>query len=91
MIESIEIKNIEKEIISIISEISEVDEGKITPDSSLVSDLDIDSIKTIEVVVAIEEIYKISIGKEDIRQITTVKQVVDKTRELISKKLGISE
>ncbi len=75
--------NVEKEILSIISEISGVDENQITPESRLSDDLDIDSIKAIEVVVALEKKYKISIRDEDIPQITTVRQIFDLSRKLI--------
>lgn len=76
-------KNIEKEIKLIISDISGVDEEEITDKSNLVSDLEIDSIKAIEIVVAIEKKYKISIRDEDIPQITNVKQIFDLANKLI--------
>lgn len=75
--------NVEKEITAIISEISGIDEDEMSPDTTLADDLDIDSIKSIEIVVAIEKKYKISIRDEDIPRITTVKQVIDLTKELI--------
>ena len=80
------IENIEKDVISIVSEVSEVDEGGISPDTNLVQDLGINSIKAIEIVVAIEKKYKISIRDEDVPKIIIVKQIVDLTEELISKK-----
>jgi len=80
------IENIEKDVISIVSEVSEVDEGDISPDTNLVQDLGINSIKAIEIVVAIEKKYKISIRDEDVPKIIIVKQIVDLTEELISKK-----
>ena len=80
------IENIEKDVISIVSEVSEVDEGGISPDTNLVQDLGINSIKAIEIVVAIEKKYKISIRDEDVPKIIIVKQIVDLTEELIGKK-----
>ncbi len=78
--------NIGKEITAIISEISGTDEDEMSSDTKLADDLDIDSIKSIEIVVAIEKKYKISIRDEDIPGITTVKQVIDLTKELIEQK-----
>lgn len=72
--------NFEKEIISIISDISGFDEKEIAPETILYKDLEIDSIKTIEIVVAIEKKYKISVRDEDISQVTTVKQIIDLTK-----------
>ena len=75
--------NIEKEIVSIIADVSGVDEEEITPESNLANDLEIDSIKAIEIVVAIEKKFKISIRDEDIPQITTVKQILDLSEKLL--------
>jgi len=78
--------NVEKEIMAIISEISGIDEDEMSSDTKLADDLEIDSIKSIEIVVAIEKKYKISIRDEDIPGITTVKQVIDLTKELMEQK-----
>jgi acyl carrier protein len=67
--------NIKNEIISIISEVSGVEEEQITLESHLANDLEIDSIKAIEIIVAIEKKYKISIRDEDVSQITSVQQI----------------
>ena len=76
---------IEKEVISIISEVSGMEAEEITPESNLAQDLEIDSIKAIEIIVAIEKKFKVSVRDEDIPQITTVKQIVDLAKELIVK------
>ncbi len=75
--------NIEKEIISIISDVSGIDEEKITLETNLVNDLEVDSIKAIEIAVAIEKKYKISVRDEDIPNLTTVKQIIDISKSLI--------
>lgn len=75
--------NVEKEIISIISDVSGFDAEEITPDSDLAKELEIDSIKAIEITVAIEKKFKISIRDEDVPKITTVKQAVELTRSLL--------
>lgn len=79
-------ENIEKEIISIISDVSETDAEEITLDSNLVKDLGINSIKAIEVVVALEKKYKISIRDEDVPKITTPRQIITLTENLITKR-----
>jgi acyl carrier protein len=76
--------NIEREILLIISEVSGVDEDKITLDSNLVNDLEIDSIKAIEIAVAVEKKYKVSIRDEDIPKITAPRQIVDLTIKLVA-------
>lgn len=79
------VDNLEKEIIAIISEVSGMEEHEITLGSNLVKDMEIDSIKAIEIIVALEKKFKVSVRDEDIPQITTVKQIVDLTKELIVK------
>ena len=80
------INNLEREIISIVSDISGVDPEEITPDTILAKDLEIDSIKAIEIVVAVEKKYKISVRDEDIPNITTPGQIVDITKRLLGQK-----
>jgi len=78
--------NLEKEIISIISDVSGFDVEEITLETNLANDLEIDSIKAIEITVAIEKKYKISIRDEDIPNIVTVKDSIAAARNLIAQK-----
>jgi len=79
--------NIETEIISIISEVSGFEPEEITFESKFIDDLDIDSIKAIEIAVALEKHFKISVRDEDIPNIGTVQQAVDIVRNIIAQKL----
>jgi acyl carrier protein len=79
--------NVEKEIISIISDVSGYDMDEIKLDTNLADELEIDSIKAIEIAVAIEKKYKISIRDEDIPNITTPRQIVDLTAKLVAEKV----
>jgi len=74
---------IEAEIISIIADVSGFEVEEINPDSKLADDLEIDSIKAIEIVVGIEKKYKISVRDEDVPKITTVRE----TTELVTRLL----
>jgi acyl carrier protein len=75
---------VEKEIISIIADVSGFDEEEIKPDTKLADDLEIDSIKAIEITVAIEKKYKISIRDEDVPRITEVRHAVELVKSLIN-------
>jgi len=77
---------LEKEIISIVADISGYDEEEIRPESDLQKDLEVDSIKAIEIAVAIEKKYKVSVRDEDIPNLVTVRQVVDLIAELTKQK-----
>ena len=79
-------EQIEKDIISILSEVSGVDEQEIKPETDLAKDLEIDSIKAIEITVAIEKKFKISIRDEDVPKIMTLRQAVDLVGQLLGQK-----
>ncbi len=74
--------NREKEVIAIVSDVSGFDEAEITPESNFAQDLEIDSIKAIEITVALEKKFKISVRDEDVPNITTVKQAVELVNRL---------
>jgi len=79
-------EDIAKEIITIISDVSGFDEEEITPDKNFFKDLEVDSIKAIEITVAIEKKFKISVRDEDVPNITTVKEAVDLVNKLLAEK-----
>lgn len=78
--------NVEKEIVAIISDISGFDEDDITPEKNFFTDLEIDSIKAIEITVAMEKKFKVSVREEDVPKITTVKEAVALVNALLHRK-----
>ena len=79
-------ENVEKEIVSIISDVSGLDAGEITPEKNFFKDLEVDSIKAIEITVAIEKKFKVSIRDEDVPKIATVKEAVELVNSLLNQK-----
>jgi len=79
---------IEKEILSIISDVTGVDESEITLEANFFEDLGVDSIKAIEIAVAFEKKFKISVRDEDVPKITMVKQAVELVSQLLKQKEG---
>ena len=75
--------NVEQEIISIISDVSGFEPEEIKPDTNLQNELEIDSIKAIEITVAIEKKFKIQVRDKDVPNITTLKQAVELVNTLI--------
>jgi acyl carrier protein len=73
-------------VIKIITDVSGFEPGEIKPDTTLAEEFDIDSIKAIEITVAIEKIFGISIRDEDVPNITTVNQAVLLTEKLLKEK-----
>jgi acyl carrier protein len=81
--------NIEKEIISIIADVSGFDEDEINLDTKLADELEIDSIKAIEITVAIEKKFKISVRDEDVPNITTVRSAVELVNTLFNQATNV--
>lgn len=54
-----------------------VKEDQVTPPASFMGDLGADSLDTVELVMALEEEFKLEIPDEDAEKITTVQQAVD--------------
>lgn len=78
--------NIEKEIIAIIADVSGADEAEIKPETDFVKDLEIDSIKAIEITVAVEKKFKVSVRDEDVPKIMTLQQAVNLVTQLLEQK-----
>ena len=78
--------NLEKELRTLIAEIVELEEEKITPDASFVEDIGMDSMMALEILAAIEKKYSLKIPEEYLTKITSLKQVVEVTKELMGKK-----
>jgi acyl carrier protein len=80
--------NIEKEIIAIIADVSGFDEGEIGVETNIVHDLEVDSIKAIEITVAIEKRFKVKVRDEDVPKIVTVRQAVEVVQKALEQGLA---
>jgi Acyl carrier protein len=79
-------ENLEKEMKQLIADISGRRLDELKPDANFWEDLGIDSIKAIEITVAIEKKYKIRIKDEQVPQITTIAKAIEVVKEALSKK-----
>jgi acyl carrier protein len=77
---------VEDEIVSIIADISGLDAVEITPEKNFFKDLEVDSIKAIEITVALEKKFQISVRDEDVPKIATVKEAVELVNLLLNQK-----
>ena len=77
--------NLEKEIRALVAEIVEIDENKITPDADLVKDLGMDSMMALEILASLEKKYKIKIEEEQLPKLTSLKQMVSVTRDILER------
>ena len=68
---------IEQKIKDILVSDFEVDAAKLTPDVNLFTDLDLDSIDAVDLVVRLQQEVKKKVNPEDFRKIRTLGDVVD--------------
>jgi acyl carrier protein len=61
----------------IIAEQLGVDEADVTPEASFTEDLNADSLDLVEMIMSLEEQFKLQISDEDAEKITTVGEAVD--------------
>ena len=69
--------SIDKKIKKIICEQLEVSEEDVVPEASFVDDLGADSLDQVELIMAMEEEFGISISDEEAEKIATVKDAID--------------
>ena len=68
---------VEAKMIDIIVEQLSVDKEKVVPGASFVDDLGADSLDLVELIMAMEEEFEISIPDEDAEKIGTVQDAID--------------
>lgn len=78
--------NLEQDLKQLIADTIGREAAEIKTDANFWKDLEVDSIKAIEITVAIERKYKISIRDEDIPAISTIGQAVEAVRAAIKRK-----
>ena len=69
--------NIEEKVKTIICEQLSVAEEDVVPKASFVDDLGADSLDLVEMIMAMEEAFNISIADEDAEKIKTVQDAID--------------
>ena len=62
---------------TIIAEHLRINESKISLDTSINEDLEIDSLDAVEIIMAIEDAFSIEVDEEAIEQFTTVREMVE--------------
>jgi len=71
------LENVEERVRKIITEQLEVPVDKLKPEASFIEDLKADSLAVVELVLALEEAFKIEIPDEDTEKIKTVGDAIN--------------
>jgi len=69
--------NVLDEVKSVFKSVAKIDPSRITPQTSLADDLDIDSLTLIEVVVSLEDRFSVLIPDDEWQRFSTVGDLVD--------------
>ncbi len=77
--------NVEEKVVKIICEQLDVDEEDVVPEASFVDDLGADSLDQVELIMAMEEEFDVSIPDEDAEKIGTVKDAIDYISKALAK------
>lgn len=77
--------NVEERVKKIVVEELGVKDEEVTSEASFVDDLGADSLDTVELVMALEQEFKIEIPDEEAEKITTVQQAIDYIGQNLSK------
>ena len=75
---------IEEKIKRLICEQLDVDEKDVVPEASFVDDLGADSLDQVELIMAIEEEFDISVPDEDAEKIGTIGQAISYLKENVN-------
>ena len=67
----------------IIAEVLNVDEAEVTMDTTFVDDLGADSLDVFQIMMGIEEEFDIEIPAEEVEQIVSVGDAVEKIKQII--------
>jgi acyl carrier protein len=78
--------NLEEDLKQLISKIIGKSPKELKPDANFWKDLEVDSVKAIEMVVAIEKQYKITIREEQIPKVSNLREVVELVKQALEKK-----
>jgi acyl carrier protein len=82
--ETTEVKEIIRDLITEIAEDMEVEEEKISDSAHLIADMDLDSMALLEVLASMEKKFNISIPESEFSQLTSI----DKCTETVEKYLA---
>ena len=81
------VAKLEKEIKTIICEITEIPEEELEGDANFVDDMDITSIMAIDIINSIQEKYKLKIPEEMFGEFDCLDSVVELVQELLEDKV----
>ncbi|MCM8796108.1 MAG: phosphopantetheine-binding protein [Candidatus Omnitrophica bacterium] len=77
-------QELEEKVKEVVASVIGISADKLPADADFARDLDVDSMKAIEITGAIEKTFKIIIPEEEIRKIRTLNQAITLTKQLLN-------
>ena len=77
-------EEIQNKVIEILASDFECDPAKLTPEVDLFTELELDSIDAVDLVVRLQQVTKKKVNPEDFRQIRTLRDVVKTVYKLVN-------
>lgn len=77
-------QELEKKMKELVAKVIGIAPDKLSGDADFAKDLDVDSMKAIEITGAVEKTFKIIVPEEQIRNIRTLNQAIKLTKQLLS-------
>ena len=77
-------EEIQKIVVDVLVDDFECERETITPDTNLFTDLDLDSIDAVDLVVRLQQVTKKKVNPDSFRQIRTLRDVVQAVHKLVN-------
>lgn len=79
-------QELEKKIKELVAKVIGIPSDKLDPNADFARDLNVDSMKAIEITGAVEKTFKIIVPEEQIRKIRTLNQAIALAKQLLNVK-----
>lgn len=78
--------DIQHEVFAVIAHVAKVPESRLTPDTDLRKDLNVDSLQGLQIMARLERKFDVSIPDEELDMYTSVRLIVGVIEQLLSEK-----
>ncbi|MFH0826966.1 MAG: acyl carrier protein [Candidatus Omnitrophota bacterium] len=83
MVKKINPEEMKKEVMQLVSEITEIPPGELKEDARFTEDLGVDSMMALEIVASIEKKYKVVIPEDQIPTVRTLQNIYELLGKLV--------
>jgi acyl carrier protein len=73
---------IEQEVVSIVARLTKVPESRLTPDTDLRAELNVDSLQGLQIIAALEKHFGVTLADDELDSYTSVGSIAETVRRL---------